>query len=79
MVIPGALYSLLLAVGVWAVDYFTSGGGSTNIIAPIIVAAVPILIQAIMVNIPPDKSTSGHARSLSSEPTKSKAEKFFLG
>lgn len=45
MTIPGALYSLLLAVGAWCVDYFTSGDGSASIIAPVIVAAVPIILK----------------------------------
>ena len=45
MTIPGALYSLLLAVGAWCVDYFTSGDGSASIVAPVIVAAVPIVLK----------------------------------
>jgi len=39
MKIPGAVYSCLIAVGMftagWIVDYFTSGDGSTSIIAPV--------------------------------------------
>lgn len=45
MKIPGAAYSLLLAVGAWCVDYFTSGDGSASLIAPVIVAAVPIILK----------------------------------
>ena len=45
MSIPGIAYSLLLAVGAWAVDYFTSGDGSASIIAPVIVAAIPVLLK----------------------------------
>lgn len=45
MTVPGALYSLLLAVGAWCVDYFTSGDGSASLIAPVIVAAVPIILK----------------------------------
>ena len=45
MTIPGAAYSLLLAIGAWCVDYFTSGDGSASLIAPVIVAAVPILLK----------------------------------
>lgn len=45
MKIPGAAYSLLLAVGAWCVDYFTSGDGSASIVAPVIVAAVPIILK----------------------------------
>lgn len=45
MTIPGALYSLLLAIGAWCVDYFSSGDGSASLIAPVIVAAVPIILK----------------------------------
>ena len=45
MNIPGAAYSLLLAIGAWCVDYFTSGDGSASIVAPVIVAAVPIVLK----------------------------------
>jgi len=49
MKIPGAVYSCLIAVGMftagWIVDYFTSGDGSASIIAPVIVAAVPIILK----------------------------------
>ncbi len=49
MKIPGAVYSCLIAVGMftagWIVDYFTSGDGSASLIAPVIVAAVPIVLK----------------------------------
>lgn len=49
MKIPGAVYSCLIAVGGfaagWIVDYFTSGDGSASLIAPVIVAAVPIILK----------------------------------
>lgn len=49
MKIPGAVYSCLIAVGMftagWIVDYFTSGDGSASLIAPVIVAAVPIILK----------------------------------
>lgn len=45
MTIPGAAYSLLLAVGAWCIDFYTSGDGSASIIAPVIVAAVPIILK----------------------------------
>ena len=49
MKIPGAVYSCLIAVGMftagWIVDYFTSGDGSASTVAPVIVAAVPIILK----------------------------------
>ena len=45
MTIPGAAYSLLLAVGAWGVDFFTSGDGSASLIAPVIVAAIPVVLK----------------------------------
>lgn len=51
MTVPGALYSFLIAVGGfaagWIVDYFTSGEGAALIIAPAIVAIVPILVKML--------------------------------
>lgn len=47
--LPGIVYSLLLAVGAWAVDYFSTGDGSGIPWAPIMVAAVPILLKSFTV------------------------------
>jgi len=48
--LPGIVYSLLLAVGAWAVDYFTTGDGSGIPWAPILVAAVPIILKSFSVS-----------------------------
>lgn len=47
--LPGIVYSLLLAVGAWAIDYFSTGDGSGIPWAPIMVAAVPILLKSFTV------------------------------
>lgn len=48
--LPGIVYSLLLAVGAWAIDYFTTGDGSGIPWAPILVAAVPIILKSFAVS-----------------------------
>lgn len=46
MTVPGIVYSLLLAVGAWAVEYFSTGGaGSGFPWAPVLVAAVPVILK----------------------------------
>lgn len=52
--VPGVIYSLLLALGAWLVDYFTTGDGSNIAWAPILLAAVPIVLKMITVNAPPE-------------------------
>lgn len=47
MKLPGIIYSLLLAVAAWAIDYFTTGAGAGFPWAPVLVAAVPILLKLI--------------------------------
>jgi hypothetical protein len=47
--VPGIIYSLAIAVGAWAIDYFTQGDGSGFPWAPILVAAVPILLKSLAV------------------------------
>jgi hypothetical protein len=76
MKVPGVFYSLLAAVGVWAVDYFTTGAGSGIPWAPILVAAIPILLKAITVNVPPEQTP---ATARGADEGKSKTTKFLLG
>lgn len=45
MTIPGILYSLLLAIAAWAVEYFSTGAGSGVPWAPILIAAIPVLLK----------------------------------
>ena len=75
MTLPGALYSLLLAVGAWAVEYFSTGVGSGVPWAPILVAAVPIVLKAISTWLgqEPQAATRGPATS------SSKLGRFILG
>lgn len=47
MKLPGIIYSLLLAVAAWAVEYFTSGAGAGFPWAPVLVAAVPVLLKLL--------------------------------
>lgn len=49
MKIPGVLYSLLVAIGAWAIDYLTTGGGAGIPWAPIVIAAVPVIIKLFAV------------------------------
>lgn len=54
MRVPGVVYSLLLAVAAWLVDYLTTGAGAGVPWAPIVIAAVPVLLKMITVNAPPE-------------------------
>lgn len=47
--VPGILYSLILAVAAWAIDYFSGGAGSGYVWAPLLLAAVPIVLKFISV------------------------------
>ena len=48
--VPGIIYSLLLAFGAWAIDYFgVSGAGSAFAWAPILLAAIPIALKLFTV------------------------------
>ncbi len=69
MKLPGIIYSLLLAIGTWAVDYFTSGAGAGFPWAPVLVAAVPIIIKLLVPGDDTPEATAramGHARSYAS-------------
>lgn len=71
MRVPGIVYSLILAVGAWAVDYFTEGAGSGWLYAPVLLAIIPILLKAITVTAPPEATPRGA--------DESKLRKFLLG
>lgn len=45
MTVPGIVYSLLLAVAAWAVEYFSTGAGAGVPWAPILIAAIPVLLK----------------------------------
>lgn len=83
--LPGMLYSLLLALGAWAVQYFTEGPGNGVPWAPVLVAAVPILLKTLTVQLPPQEGeheAGPSTRSLNpveSKPKRTKLAKFLLG
>lgn len=57
MRVPGIVYSLLLAIAAWAVDWFTTGGGAGVPWAPILLATIPVLLKMIAVQAPPEETT----------------------
>lgn len=74
MTIPGVLYSLLAAVGVWAVEYFTVGPGNGLPWAPILVAAVPTVLKSVSTFM--IEPTTGTARGIEE---RSNVSKWLLG
>ena len=68
MTIPGVLYSLILAIAAWAIDYFSGAGAGASLPwAPILIAAIPIILKLISVNAPQPTAPSGAARGMGSE------------
>lgn len=57
MKVPGIVYSLLLAIGAWAVDWFTTGGGAGVPWAPILLATIPVVLKMFTVQAPPEEPT----------------------
>lgn len=49
MKVPGVIYSLLLAIGAWAIDYLTTGEGAGIPWGPIVIAAIPVILKFITV------------------------------
>lgn len=47
MKIPGVIYSLILAVAAWAIDYLTTGQGAGIPWGPIVIAAIPVLLKLV--------------------------------
>lgn len=81
MKIPGAVYSCLIAVGMftagWIVDYFTSGDGSASLIAPVIVAAVPIILKLFTATT--EETPEATARGVEPAQRRSYAKRVLLG
>ena len=81
MTVPGALYSFLIAVGGfaagWIVDYFTSGEGAALIIAPAIVAIVPIILK--MFTATTEETPEATARGVEPVQRRSYAKRVLLG
>lgn len=82
MKIPGIVYSLLLAVGAYVIEYFTEGQGAGTPWAPILVAAVPIILKTFTVQIETEQ-TRTNTRSLGpaeeAPPQKTKLQEWMLG
>jgi hypothetical protein len=66
MKVPGILYSIVLALAAWALDYFgSSGAGGDFIWAPLLLAAVPIVVKFFTVATEPEpEPVEGTARSM---------------
>lgn len=54
MIVPGIVYSILLAIGAAVVEYLTTGPGVGLPIGPIIIAAVPIILKLFTVYVAPE-------------------------
>lgn len=86
MKIPGVLYSLILAIAAWAVDYFTNGAGAGVPWAPILIAVIPVLLKMISVQSEPEPTQpnppSAQARGLGDAAApvqQTKVQRFLLG
>lgn len=71
--VPGIVYSLLLALGAWAVDYFTNGAGNSVPWAPILLATIPVVLKLFTVS----TETESTPRDLGDRPSMMK--KLLLG
>lgn len=77
--VPGLIYSLISAIGAWAILYFDVGGaGADYVIAPIILGGIPVLLKMFTVQTPPTVEPSAVSRGEVVEQP-SKMRKFFLG
>lgn len=77
--LPGAIYSLALAVLAWLFEYLTQNGTGIPW-APIAIAVIPMAIKAITVQVSPPAVPMGAARGLGeAQPVASKMTKFLLG
>lgn len=70
MKVPGVIYSLLLALAAWLVDWFTTGGGSGVPWAPIVLATVPIVLRLVTLEDEPSVVT----RDISGEPVRQRSK-----
>lgn len=83
MKVPGILYSLILAIGAWATTYFATGGAGGDFIwAPLLLAAVPIVVKFFTVATEPESEpVEGTARSMGGSVVagESKTRRLLLG
>jgi hypothetical protein len=74
----GMLFSFIMAIATWVTSYFATGGaGGGYLWAPIVVAAVPSLLQWISVYFK-DEPAQANARSIGA-PQRSKLSRLILG
>ena len=74
----GMLFSFIMAIATWVTTYFATGGAGRGYIwAPIVVAAVPSILQAISVYFKEDPAQAS-ARSVGA-PQRSKLSRLILG
>ena len=76
MKVPGVVYSLILAIAAWAVEYFTTGGGAGLYWAPILLAVVPVVLKLITVQ---TSDPVAVARGFGAPAESSKMRRFLLG
>ncbi len=74
MKVPGIVYSLLVALGAWAVEYFTTGAGNVVPWAPILLATIPVVLKLFTVM---TETTESNQRELMRQP--SKTQKLLFG
>lgn len=79
MRVPGIIYSLLLALAAWCVEYFTQGPGSSMSYAPIIIAVVPVLLKLVTVNTGTPEAPAAAARGMGEVAQSSKIERILFG
>ena len=82
LTVPGIAYSIILALGAWALDYFGVGAGAGFPLAPILIAAIPIVLKMFTVaTTNPAPTPAAQARGMgdatSAQPSKMK--RFILG
>jgi hypothetical protein len=71
MKIPGVLYSLLVAIAAWAIDYLTNGQGAGIPWAPIAIAAIPVILKIFEVQGEPEPTAMSRS-GVSVQPSKTR-------
>lgn len=78
--IPGLIYSIILALGAWALDYFSVGAGGSIPWAPILLAAIPLILKLFTVTTTEPEPSAAASRGMGEAIVPpSKMRKFLLG